>query len=103
MLAALQATLAAATQTRSLVLRLTPGILAWGGVSTSSRTRCGIRDVLVPPVIKFRASELPFHHLIGFEKVDDELVELFVIKPVVVARPVGGVSKSKMKLEKYSL
>ena len=102
-LAALQVTIAAAIQTRLLVLRPTSGILAWEGVSTGSRARCRISDVRVPPIIKLRASKLPFHRLISFEKIDDELVELFVIEPVVVARPVGGVGQSKMKLNKYSL
>ena len=102
-LAALQATIATAIQTRLLVLQPTLGILAWGGVSTGSRARCRISDVLVPPIIKLRAGELPFHHLISFKKIDDELIELFVIEPVVVAHPEGGVGQSKMKLNKYSL
>ena len=60
-------------------------------------------DVRVPPIIKFCAHEFPFCRLIGFKKVDDELVEFFIIEPIVVVNPVGGVGKSKMKLDKYSL
>ena len=89
--------------TRLLVSRQTSGILAWGGISAGAGARCRVWDVLIPPVIQFCSSGFPFLRLVRFKKVDNKLIELFVVESIVIARPVGSVSESEMKLHRHNL
>ena len=72
-------------------------IHVWGYVGIekgASRTR----DIPVPPVEKLACGGFSFWRLIVFEKVDDKLVELLVVKSIVVAHPVGGIIEGEVKL-----
>lgn len=57
-----------------------------------------IRGILIPPAEKLVGSSLPLWGLILLKEVDDELVEFFIIKSIVVTHPVGGVIERKVKL-----
>ena len=73
------------------------GIHVYGDVGIekgASRTR----DIPVPPVEKLACGGFSFWCLIVFEKVDDKLVELLVVKTIVVAHPVGSIIEGKVKL-----
>ena len=59
----------------------------------------GTRDVLVPPAVKFLRSCLPFWCFVCFKKVDDKLIELFIVKPIIMNHPVGRVAESEMHLK----
>ena len=81
---------------KCLALRQHLGIPGWRSISTSSGAGYSIADAPVPPVIEFCCSGLPLQRLIRFEKVDDELVELFVTESLINAHPVGGVGERKV-------
>ena len=102
-LAVLRAMFVVPMCTRLLASWRTPGIPAWEGISINARVRCRLRDVHIPPAIKFCGGGLPFRRLIDFEKVDDEFVQFLVVKSIVINCPVGGVGEGKVELGERSL
>lgn len=71
----------------------------WGLVVSDSRGGYGIIDALIPPTKKLAGGGLSFGRLVFFKKVDNKLVEFFIVEPVVMTHPVGGVVECKMELK----
>ena len=42
-------------------------------------------DVLVPPFKEFIGGSVRFHGFIVFKKIDNKLIELFIVKAIIMA------------------
>ena len=80
------------------------GRLPWGVFRISrSRNKHGSRNVLIPPCKKVRRCFLCLRGSVGLKKVNNELIELLVIEPIIVAHPVGSICEGKVKLGAHEL
>ena len=61
-----------------------------------------IRNILVPPLKKFRRCFLRFWRCVGLEKVDDKFIELLITEAIIMVHPVGGVCKVEVQLGNVS-
>ena len=97
--AELPGTLFALTQVRRRAWPETLGKLLWEAFHISGGGgKNGTRDVLVPPPEKFFRCFLCLWGRVCLEKVNDELGEFLVIKPIIVAHPMGSVHEGKVNL-----
>lgn len=68
------------------------------GASAVDNAGPGLETLLVPPVEKLVCRSLSLWCPVLLEKINDKLVEFFIIEPVVVAHPMGGVVEREVKL-----
>jgi len=78
----------------------TLGRWLWGGAFHVSEggDKNTTRNILVPPLEKFCRCFLCFRCRVGLEKVNNELVKLFIAEPIIMAHPMGSVREGKVEL-----
>lgn len=65
-----------------------------------SRRKCGvgIMHIPVPPIEKLVGCSLSFRRVVLLKEVDDKFIEFFIVEPIILAFPVGGIVERKVKL-----